>query len=511
MNTKYICKPVFWALTILLLFSSCDFLDESDPNSVSTKDYLKTETDVLKSVNGIYLAIRSNDCLGESSTLYTEERSDNTGRNDSQSSSGEPFQFSDFSLLPSNSYLKKHWVALYKGISRANFVLEYIDNAQFDNVDNKKTYIAEAKYLRALLHFHLVRKWGDVILGTTYLESYGEISANTFREKKETVYAQIVQDLKDALDSNLPNLQSESGKGRACKAAINGLLGQVYLTMYTTLSENKSENLTNAKKYLTDCYAMRQFGQLSEIPYVDVFDVKKKSTNPEIIFQIVYKQGDKDYSSSVAANNQAQGETINSQKVTKGGGTFVKPDLVYEYEEADLRKSFSVKYGDNANAKSWFITKFRDTSDAAGTLGYGGNDWILMRYADIILMLAETEMYLGNDTEAIKYLDQVRLRAGLPGYAAMQNNADYKAKYPTLKLAILHERRVELAFENQRWYDLLRFFNRSELVTYFSTKKQDNYGISSLANFGTKDYYYPIPFDEWKLDPLKMWQNEGYE
>lgn len=509
MNTKYIYLPVFF--TLLLLFSSCsDFLNESDPNSVAAKDYLKTETDVSKSINGIYLAIRSNDCLGESSTLYTEERSDNTGRNDSQSNAGEPFQFSDFSIQPSNSYLKKHWDALYKGIARANFVLAHIDNARIDKPENKKNYIAETKFLRALLHFHLVRKWGDVILGTTFLETYDEINANTFREKKEVVYAQIVQDLKDALDSNLPNLQSESGKERTSKAAINGLLGQVYLTMYTSLPDNKNENLANAKKYLSDCYAMRQFGQLSEIPYEDVFDVKKKSTNPEIIFQIVYKQGDKDFSSSVAANNQAQGETINSQKPTKGGGTFVKPDLVYEYEDTDLRKAFSVKYGENPNAKSWFITKFRDTSDAAGTLGYGGNDWILMRYADIILMLAEVNMYMGNETEAIKYLDQVRMRAGMPNYAEMQKNPDYKAKYPTLKLAILHERRVELAFENHRWYDLLRFFNREELVDFFRKKKQENYGISSLANFGTKDYYYPIPFDEWKLDNTRMWQNEGY-
>lgn len=509
MKINYIHSLIL--LSLLTLFSSCsDFLNEEDPNSTASNKYLKTENDVSKALAGVYLAIRHNDCLGESSTLYTEERSDNTGRNDNQSNAGEPFQFNDFSLLPSNSYLKKHYVALYDAVSRANYVLTYIDQAKIENADNRKKYIAEAKFLRALVYFQLVRKWGDVPLATTYFETYQDVKNNTYREKQELVYAQIIADLTDALDSKLPNIQNEAGKGHTSKAAINGLLGQVYLTMATRFESNKQGNLQNANKYLSDCYAMRTFGLLKEIPYGDVFDVKKKSTCPEIIFQIVYKQGDKDYSSSIAANNQAEGETINSQKKVKGGGTFVKPDLVKEYEETDTRKSFSVKYADNANAKSWFITKFRDTSDAAGTLGYGGNDWILMRYADIVLMLAEVNMYLGNEAQAISYLNQVRERAGIPTYQEMQNDALYKSKYPTLKLAILHERRVELAFENQRWFDLLRFFNSDELVQYFKTKSQDDYGVSSLANFGKKDYYYPIPFDEWKLDPEKMWQNEGY-
>jgi hypothetical protein len=169
-----------------------------------------------------------------------------------------------------------------------------------------------------------------------------------------------------------------------------------------------------------------------------------------------------------------------------------------------------VKYATNPVARNYIITKYRDTSDAAGKLGYGGNDWILMRYADIILMLAEVEMYSGNTEKAIEYLNQVRNRAGVPTYETMQSNSDYKSKYPTLKLAILHERRVELAFENHRWYDLLRFFTPDELVTYMHAKNQNDYGISNLQNFGIKDIYYPIPFDEVKLNPEKMYQNTGY-
>jgi hypothetical protein len=104
----------------------------------------------------------------------------------------------------------------------------------------------------------------------------------------------------------------------------------------------------------------------------------------------------------------------------------------------------------------------------------------------------------------------VRTRAGMPVYATMLNDANYKAKYPTLKLAILHERRVELAFEHHRWHDLTRFFNATELVAYFKSKSQANYDNSPLTNITTKDYYFPIPYNEYKLDPSKMYQNPGY-
>jgi hypothetical protein len=89
-------------------------------------------------------------------------------------------------------------------------------------------------------------------------------------------------------------------------------------------------------------------------------------------------------------------------------------------------------------------------------------------------------------------------------------NPAYTAKFPTLKLAILHERRVELAFEHHRWFDLQRFFTTDELVAYFKSKAQADFGSAQLANFTTKDRYYPIPFDEYKLDPAKMYQNPGY-
>jgi len=92
----------------------------------------------------------------------------------------------------------------------------------------------------------------------------------------------------------------------------------------------------------------------------------------------------------------------------------VTHDLVNEYEVTDPRMTFSIKYANAATVKDWYVTKFRDVSAGAGINGYGGNDWILMRYADVILMLAEVNNYLGNTAAAIQYLDMVRTRAGMP-------------------------------------------------------------------------------------------------
>lgn len=497
---------------LLLSLGSCkeDFLNQNDPNAVSVESYFKTENDVLLAVNGLYNILRSGNTIGEGSALYSEERSDNSGRDDNQSNAGEPFQFNDFSILPSNSYLRTHWSSMYDGIARCNTLLSRIDQVQFTSEDLKKRYLAEAKFVRGLLYFHLVRKFGDIPLSTQEITSKSEADAVAFRAKESEVYAQIVKDLTEALDSNLPNQQWEYAVGRTSKAAINALLGQVYLTMGTTLDDNATEKFQKAEQYLTAAYGLKSFGKLSEIKYSDVFDVNKKMSNKELIFQVQYLQGDQNYHSSIARNNQARGETVNSQFPATGAGTRASKDLVNEYEVGDLRKDFSVKFASDSRVNDWFITKFRDNSDAAGTTGWGGNDWILMRYADVMLMMAEVKMYLGKDNEAISLLDEVRERAGLPTYAVSKQNSSYTSKFPTLKDAILHERRIELAFENHRWFDLIRTYDGQELVDYFKKKDQANYGNAKLSNISAKDRYFPIPFDEYKLDPVKMYQNPGY-
>lgn len=505
-------RKIFIIPFLFVALSSCsdDFLNQQDPNAVTVNSYFKTENDVLLAVNGLYQSLRSGATLGEGSTLYNEERSDNGGRDDNQSSAGEPFQFNDFSILPSNTYLKNHWTTMYDAIARCNTVLSHMDAVNFSSEDNKKKLMAEAKFIRGLLYFHMVRKFGDIPVSIVEITTKEQANEAAFRQKEVEVYKQILTDLHDALAGGLPNTQQEHVIGRVSKAAVNALLGQVYLTMGSNFSDNRIENFNKAEQFLSAAYALRSFGKLSEIPYADVFDVNKKSSNKELIFQVQYLQGDKQFSSSIARSYQARGEDINSRFKSTGVGQVAKLDLVNDYEKDDLRKDFSVKFAADPQINDWFVTKFRDNSDAAGTDGLGGNDWVLIRYADVMLLLAETKMNLGKNAEAISLLDQVRERAGLPSYAESVKNSTYRTKYPTLKEAILHERRVELAFENHRWFDLVRNFDAKGLVGYFKTKKQSEYGNAKLSNISEKDRYFPIPFDEYKLDPSRMYQNEGY-
>ncbi len=510
MKNKIIIIATFFSVAIL---SSCQksFLEQVSPNAISVAQNFQTEGDVALAVYGTYQSLRSSNCVGEGAQTWTDDRSDDVNTTDNQSNNGEPFQFTAFSLVPSNTYLYSHWTALYTPISRANQVLSVIDNIKFASDSTKTLYKAEMKFVRAFMYFNLVREFGDVPVVTNTQSSADQVAAYTFRVTRDKVYAQIVQDLKDAIASNLPVVQTAANKGRVSLQAANGLLGQVYLTMGATLdASTAAANFANAKTYLTACYNQRTFNNLSDVPYADVFDVTKKATCPEIIWQIVYLGGDPTYSSSLARGNQAKGETINSQVVSTGAGGTLTKDLLNDYETGDIRTNYSIKYAANTAVQAYFITKFRDVTATAGTLGYGGNDFILMRYADIILNLAEVSMYLNDNTSAIQYLNMTRTRAGMPSYAVMQTNTAYTAKYPTLKLAILHERRVELAFEHHRWHDLVRFFSPTELVTYIQSKSQANYDNSPLTNCTTKDYYFPIPLTETRLDPVKMYQNPGY-
>lgn len=499
------------AVVSFMLLAGCkkSFLEQTNPNAAPVEAGYTTENDIAINVNGVYQALRSSNCVGEGAQLWTDDRADDINTTDNQSNNGEPFQFTAFSLVPSNTYLYNHWSALYTPIARANLVLSFIDNVAFSSEDTKSQYKAEMKFIRAFMYFQLVREFGDVPMVTERLTNPDDALAFTRRVSRDSVYKQIVADLKDVLASPLPVVQPVANNGRASLQAANALLGQVYLTMATTLSDApSSEYLNNARDYLLACYTQRTFGSLSEIPFPDVFDVTKKNSVPEIIWRISYRQGDANYSSGLARNNQAKGETINSLYPSQGSGGLFTQDLLNEFEANDIRTDFSVKYAD-ATGK-YFITKFRDASAAASTLGYGGNDWILIRYADVILNLAEVYMYLNDNAAAISYLNMVRARAGRPDYAVMMQDPAYASKYPTLKLAILHERRVELAFEHHRWHDLLRFFKPAELVTFFQAKDQAGYDNSPLSNITTKDYYFPIPLKETQLNPDGMPQNPGY-
>lgn len=500
-----------------ILFCSCGkgLITQNNPYAVTPAQFYTSEGDVLLAINGAYNLMRNNNAMGEESDLFTDQRSDDTGTNDNQSNGGQPFQFGNYSIDPTNVYLENHWAAMYAAIAQCNSVLAGINQVKFTD-SLRGQYTAEAEFLRAMLLFDLVREWGDIPMSTVPLTTTAQIADSTFRVPQKQVYQQIITDLVNASNGGLPVVQPSGNRGHASRQAVNFLLGQVYLTRFATLDGGNSgaapnSDLDSANYYLTNCYNERTFTNLSGIPYTDVFSVAKKASCPENILQIVFIQGDINYYSHIAADAQALNFFTNSLKPNTGVGYNVTHDLVNEYEAGDPRAAYSITYDTSSSIRDWFVSKFRDTSSTAGKTGYGGNDWILMRYADVVLMLAEVNMYQGNTAQAVAYVDMVRTRAGLPTYeVSSTTDPTYMQNFPTLKLAILHERRSELAFEHHRWFDLLRFFNINDLVAYMHSKNQASFGLAQLANFSTKDEYFPIPYSEYTINPVKMYQNQGY-
>ncbi|WP_165043820.1 RagB/SusD family nutrient uptake outer membrane protein [Dysgonomonas sp. ZJ709] len=473
------------AVVCLLLTSGCsDFLNESDPNSIPSNRFYETEADVKMGANGAYAALRG-DGYYKNMYLYTEVRSDNTTQQDPGANSGVLYQFSNFTLMTDNSYVKTHWADLYKCVTRTNVVLESATQVPFQNESDRNRVIAEMHFLRALTYTHLVFQFGDVPIVTKPLRTKDEIWAHTQRNPKSDVYNLIVSDLNVVLQSELPNIQIGNKVGRASKAAANGLLGKVYLMKAADpdFASDRQASLTAAKQYLEAAWALKPFSALKDIDYADVFDKDKQATCSEILFQVMYQSGSSDLSSNFNYIFQPIAMTGLTSVRSGTGNNIPTNDMMGEYEPLDARKDISSGVSGGVN----FTRKYTDLDDPNG---FGGNKWVILRYADIALMLSEVKMHLA-EADAVNYLNMVRDRAGMPNYTGSN-----------LKEAIRHERRVEFAFEGQRWYDLLRLYTKDELITFFHDK--------GYTNFSEKDFLLPIPYDEHKLDTERMYQNPGY-
>ena len=135
----------------LILFCSCkkSFLEQTNPNSITIQQFYTSENDVLLAINGCYRALKDNSAMGEESDLYTDQRSDDTGTNDNQSNGGQPFQFGNYSIDPTNVYLENHWSAMYQVVAQCNSILSGITKVTFTD-SLKPQYTAEAEFLHTL-------------------------------------------------------------------------------------------------------------------------------------------------------------------------------------------------------------------------------------------------------------------------------------------------------------------------------------------------------------------------
>ena len=432
-------------------FSSCsDFLEQNPQTDLSENDFYKTADDILSAVNGVYSSLQEGDIYGNW-YVFGEIPSDNT-RNQLSGSVTTQNEFDQFYIDTQNSMIANFWKAAYKVINRTNTVLGRIDGIEI-NTELANRYKLECKFIRALMYFNLVRVYGDVPLilkEISISESY-----DILREPKENVYNQIIADLKEAQD--LPVSYSTAEDGRATQGAAKALLANVYMTLH---------KYAEAETILAEIINSGQYSLLENTPgslnidgYKNVFSPVNHNSK-EGIFEIQFLKGGYGEGSNYANNFAPENSGTNVVAVGgTGGNNIPEMDIYNAYEEGDLRRDFSMSLGYYDNRKttngmeSRYVCKFMDVpyqnNDAS-------NNYPVIRYADVILMYAEALNQNGKTAEACKYLNMTRRRGF--GYQTTETSpvdlqTTDKAQFA---LMVEQERRVELAFENHRWFDLIR-------------------------------------------------------
>lgn len=446
-------------IAALFLLASCDdFLDLAPISEIGSNGFYSNQEEVEAGVIAIYDGFQT---MVQNEFALTEMRSDNSKTKNSE---GTWAQFEDMNVEPTNATVSQYWSDNYNIIFRANIILENLGNVS--NEAKRNQYEGEAKFARALCHFNLVRAFGDVPLIIRVI-SVNDVDAFS-RKPSADVYNQIISDLKDAA-SLLPAASSMTF-GRATSGAANALLGKVYLTIH---------NYSEANTVLKSVINSQEYKLLSS--YNDVF---YNEMNDEVIFAVQFIPDDADDSELFSYNFTWKGRA--------SGLNYPTEDLMSAVSETDNRSEtlfyFELQAGSSGRYE---CGKFRASSLNEEQ---GGNDWIILRYADVLLMQTEAILAGGSSTSdpvAVGNINQIRARAGLDPLTSVT------------KADLLNERRIEFAFENHRLYDLIRLGEADNVLGAFSKTAEADFNYSSNA------LLLPIPQRELNLyDGLT--QNPGY-
>ncbi|RAJ77323.1 putative outer membrane starch-binding protein [Chitinophaga dinghuensis] len=517
-------RKIFCLIIVIISLTaiSCKkFLNETDPNSINLNNYFKTQSDFDLAVNGAYNQLRG---LYNNKSAWTmgEMRSDNTHydykSSDQAVATTNRCAVADFLDDKYNNQTPAKWNAGFNAISAVNTILDHIDDIKLTDA-SRNAIIGQSKFIRALSYFDLVRFYGGLPIykhaPLTREETYIP------RSSVQEVYDLIIADATDAAAKlDAPTFPQT---GRATKGAALTLLGDVYLTL------KKYDLAENALKQVT------AMGYTLFPNYGDAFALVNKNGR-ESVFEIQFNtalsvpQANTDasvYNFLPRMANTTVVTGINYNNITTVGGyNTPTQDLISAYESGDLRLDASIGIAEGTfNATDDFTatavkSAVNYTAPAgktgrpfpkkflhAHTIGNQTNDdWPVYRYSEVLLLLAESLILQGKGGEALTYLNQVRTRAF--GDATHNITTTDQA---TLQTIILKERRVELAFENKRWLDLVRTGNAVAVMTAFGIKQKAMYSYLQPGSYNVTEnrLLFPIPNAEILLND-KLTPNPGY-
>ncbi len=508
-------KYILFALALSLTSCNDNFLSLTPDSELGADDFYQTHEQFEQALAGVYQALRST--VSESGYLMGEMRSDNTHYDYYAPDRGIHIvrreNIDDMLDDSQNQWTNDYFNASYVGIARANTIIDRIEQAQIDETA-KKSITGQAMFLRAYFYFNLVRYFGEVPL---YLnEVTGEQQAFLPKSSVEQVYQAIIQDAQQAIEMLSEPEFPQNGK--VTKGAACTLLAEVYMTR---------KDFTAALPLLDQ---VRQMGYSLLPKYSDVFEPSKKN-NIESIFEIQFMMGDQGQQSMFSywfipkSNDVALITGITSNTLNYGGFNVPTDDMISAYEQGDTRENASISIAEGIIAAdgSFVIESVRQSDGYVKPAGKTAkpfvkkylhshnrerntdDNWPVYRYSGVLLMLAECLNETGKTTEALAPLNMVRKRAGdlLPAVSITDKSQ--------LAALILKERRVELAFENHRWHDLVRTGKAIGVMRAHGEQMKSKYGYlaDNAYNLTTERLIFPIPYLELQLNNL-LTQNKGY-
>lgn len=476
---------VFLTMCSVIMLLSCkkSFIEIPPASTVSIDILYKTDKDFQDAVNGGYNVLQNQ---YQNFWVFGDLPADDVSED--IPNHFDHVTFDQFTITDRQPILVSTWRNYYNLINRVNTILTNIEKADPSVVKNKDRHIGEARFMRALAYFDLVRIFGDVPMITTNVTV--EESYKIGREKTDKIYTDvIIKDLLEA-EARLPVKYTGTDVGRATKGAAKSILGKVYLTR---------KDFVNAEAKLKEVTTM---GYALLPNFKDLWNYTVNEHHSEYIFDIEYEEGIGEGSNFTHAFVPAWSALTDLYGI-KGGTPqsdgAPTPRLYASFDPNDVRRGITVNYGITINgtftaipttsiqASKSFSTKY--VTPVASSNDSRAN-WKVIRYADVLLMLAEALNENGKTTEALTYLTMVHTRAGLSAYTGL-TQADTREK-------IYLERRLELFLEGQRWFDLVR----------------TGRAVSTLQSVGMKPYMtvFPIPLTQIQIMNNKdiFPQNQGY-
>lgn len=506
------------ASAVLICLTSCNFLDVPLESTVSTSNYYTSVEEFDMSLTGVYNTLLSanwNDDARYGSYFQGFLIIGRVGTDEMivgyDNGHGEA-AIGDYSYTPANVYVTRPWYMMYKGIQRANVILDRLTPMDVENDGEKNRILGEAYFLRSFFYFHLVRLYGEVPVVNH--ETTDINAMDTSKHPIADVYAHIVSDLKDAV-SLLPE---NNGNGRPCRMAAKAMLGKVYLQMAgKPLEDNTAAAL--AEEQLKEVIESGRYALVTD--WFSQFDGMHEY-NTEYIWDIEFaNNGTTTYGGQVGTIEGVPSPASLYWTVLRSC-----PEFYNSFDENDLRRNaiarYRLVYDDDQNLvpEYWsgegtdyyyFAYKFRHglTEEERGS---GWANWAnpinfpVTRYADVLLMYAEAGIraHGSASSQQLEYVNQVRRR----GFGMdMTSPSVYDLKEVTLD-NLLAERSYELCFEGHRWYDLVRFGKLEEAVKKIGTDPLTATYTKQADNFRQKHHFYPVPQDVIDASNGAITQNE---